>query len=289
MPFDMEKMLQVMRKDQLASEARIGCFVKENCELVKEAVNSRIDRQEDRINGLADAQGANAKILADMQSEIRSLKQKSYSQVAAAPPPQAPLPAARAPVSRAPPSDADDSTAFEVENLLFFQRRCGVLGGFDRDTEDETIDKAMRAFVLHWDCDIVEGGYRVPFALGSTGKLGFRSALCLRSISAKNRKAPFMWEKKPLWLSVAQSYEERLRNKALRNALNAVNASMADVVESRRTKSRICYGSYSVIVGRSKVAAWSTRILELEWFQTALTETPLAVTMQELQNLALQA
>jgi hypothetical protein len=176
-----------------------------------------------------------------------------------------------------------------VENLLFFQRRCGILGGFARDTEDETIDKAMHAFVEHWQCDLVEGGFRVPFALGSTGKMGFRSAQCLRSIAAKNRKTPFVWEKQTLWLSVAQSYEERLRNKALRNAFNAVTDCMADVEESRRTKPRICYGSYSIIVGRSKIASWSSRILELEWFQSGLAATPLAVTLQELQNLALQA
>jgi hypothetical protein len=292
-PFNMEQMLQIMRKDQLASEARIGSFVKENCEIVKEAVNSRIDKQECRINGLADVQGANAKILADMQTEIKTLKQKSYSQAAAPPPggPSRPLaPAAAAhPASRGQAAPADDVTAFEVENLLFFQRRCGVLGGFARDTEDETIYKAMRAFIQHWDCDIVEGGFRVPFALGSTGKLGFRSALCLRGIAAKNRKTPFMWENKPLWLSVAQSYEERLRNKSLRNALTAVNDCMADVEESRRTKARICYRSYSVIVGRSKVASWTTRTLELEWFQSSLATTPLTVSMQELQNLALQA
>jgi hypothetical protein len=204
-PFDMEKMLQLLRGDQLSSEARIGGLVKENCESVKIAINSRIDRQEDRINSLADAQGTNSKLLADLQAEIKIIKQgKSYSQAAAhagAARPEAPAVAPRG-VARAQPPCADDATAFEVENLLFFQRRCGVLKGFARDTEDEVINLAMHAFAAHWKCDLVDGGYRVPFALGSTGKMGFKSAQNLRGIAAQNRKDTFIWEKQTLWLSV---------------------------------------------------------------------------------------
>jgi hypothetical protein len=227
-----------------------------------------------------------------MQKEIDEMR--NGRPIANAPPP-APVAATRGPdVSRLAPReaegvDAGERSVWEVETLPFYSRRCGILGGFSRDTEDEEIRAVLIAFSKHWECRLTEDGIKVPFALGSTGRLGFVNDQDLRRTAARNKSEPFLHRGKPLWFGVSKSYEERLRDKSLRAGQSSTLSFMHDVPEGERTKVRICYGSYTLVVGKYKLASWNSRLQELDWHEEALARTPLRATIKEMADMALQA
>jgi hypothetical protein len=228
-----------------------------------------------------------------MQNQIDEMRRGRPATVTQAAAP-APAEATRGPrVSWPAPKEIEkgeegERSVWEVESLPFYSRRCGILGGFPRDSEDEEVRAVLTAFSRHWGCRLTEDGIKVPFALGSTGRLGFETAQDLRRTAARNKAEPFLHKGKPLWFGVSKSYEERLRDKSLRAAHCSVLACMQRVPEEERTRVRICYGSYTLVVGRYKLASWNSRVQELDWHEEARANSPLRATIKEMVDLALQ-
>jgi hypothetical protein len=187
----------------------------------------------------------------------------------------------------APPSSNAEANAFEVEGIPWRDRKVGILGGFPRDTEDDIILHQLELFAAHWKCDLVPGGVRVPFALGSMGKLVFKEARLLRMVVARNKDQPFLFNSSTLWFGVAKSYDERIRDRALRSAKDSISFFMDQLEPPDRTRIRTCFGSYSVVAGKEVLCKWNEGRAELEWLPQAIERSPLTASAEDLKSKAL--
>jgi hypothetical protein len=295
-PLDMGSLLKALRDDQLASEGRMVQAFSSSCSSLKTELGERFDVQERRINAIADNGSLVSSRLDRMESELQELRsaRNLAHHAADIPVPNGPagpgalpphLPRA-APVP-APQTSNAEANAFEVEGISWRDRKVGILGGFPRDTEDDIILHQLELFSAHWKCDLVAGGVRVPFALGSMGKLVFKEARLLRMVVARNKENPFSFNSTPLWFGVAKSYDERIRDRVLRSAKDSVSYFMGQLEPSDRTRIRTCFGSYSVVAGKEILCKWNEGRAELEWLPQAIERSPLKASAADLQSKAL--
>jgi hypothetical protein len=110
-----------------------------------------------------------------------------------------------------------ETSSLEVEYAPWWKGCVGILGGFLRNTEVDVVLTTLEAFSNHWACPLVPGGVKVPFALGSTGKLVFQDPRILGLVVAQNRATPFRSEVGDLWFSVAKTYDDSVRDRRLRS------------------------------------------------------------------------